>query len=121
MGGNPRDPSGCKRCICNKEGTVNETQCNQTNGHCICKQNWSGDKCYKCVPGKYGKTCANDCDCHEKNSNGNSCDQLTGQCTCVLGWPYYCGRRCTGAEGRNRRDGCNCEINGVKFYDETLC
>merc|ERR1712018_714113 len=77
----------CKRCqLCNEQGTVNGGQCNEKTGQCICKNGFTGEKCYVCSPGKYGISCNYDCDCDKDLSDGMICHQITGQCACVSGW-----------------------------------
>ena len=46
---------GCQ--LCNEQGTVNGGQCNEQTGQCICKNGFTGEKCYLCSPGKYGINC----------------------------------------------------------------
>ena len=44
-------------CLCNKEGIVN--QCDAQTGQCNCKSGFTGERCYSCIPGKYGINCDN--------------------------------------------------------------
>lgn len=37
-------------CGCSKDGSVDVT-CNEEDGQCQCKPNYSGDKCYNCSVG----------------------------------------------------------------------
>ena len=45
--------SGCNLCECHVNGTVNgQASCDQQDGQCACKENITGRKCDRCLPGK---------------------------------------------------------------------
>lgn len=43
----------CTDCNCDPSGTVDEI-CDKQFGECMCKQNYTGERCDRCEPGFYG-------------------------------------------------------------------
>ncbi|XP_067024545.1 stabilin-2-like [Acropora muricata] len=54
------------------------------NGHCQCSANFTGTACEKCIPGKYGVNCVNECNC--VNGTCNEGVHGDGSCLCRHGW-----------------------------------
>ncbi|CAL2029211.1 unnamed protein product [Caenorhabditis brenneri] len=75
----------CKPCGCHTQGAVN-SQCNEENGECECKENYIGIQCDRCKEnhGDVDNGCPA-CDCNETGSIGSDCDQVSGQCNCKQG------------------------------------
>lgn len=91
------------------------------SGHCQCSANFTGTACEKCISGKYGTNCTNECNCVNGTCNeGISGD---GTCFCHHGWkgkncnvsanyknclPTVCSRfaTCRGPAGSGR---CDCD------------
>ena len=42
------ETSNCIHCNCDQTGTINDI-CDAFNGNCLCKNNYAGDKCDRCV------------------------------------------------------------------------
>lgn len=77
--------------------------------------------CDTCVPGRYGDTCAQECNC-----NGFPCDAQTGKCKCPV--PQLAGStcecECTGMEGGNCYDDeptCQCNAGRCGKNCENNC
>jgi laminin, alpha 1/2 len=77
------DPKfGCEMCACSSEGAVDNV-CDQSDGRCSCKLNYSGQLCDECAAG-YANVSMNcpACNCHEEGSTQKSCNRENGQCSC---------------------------------------
>lgn len=91
------------------------------DGHCKCSANFTGTACERCIPGKYGANCMNECMC----GNGLCNDGVHGDGTCLChhGWkgplcdssanytyclPTKCSQNatCWGSIGKGR---CECD------------
>lgn len=81
------DPSmGCKPCDCFAEGS-DSSVCDSTDGQCLCKPRYSGQKCDECAEGfaQIDLKCA-PCTCNEWGSiEAHTCDPDNGQCECKPG------------------------------------
>lgn len=90
--------TGCVKCSCLAEGTVNSSSnCQKESGECLCKANVVGANCNQCKPGFWGLSGELDegcqpCMCDETGTEaGAVCEQNTGNCTCLMN---RIGRRC---------------------------
>ncbi|XP_037819776.1 laminin subunit alpha-1-like [Lucilia sericata] len=81
------DPSmGCEPCDCFSEGS-DSSVCDSTDGQCLCKPRYSGQKCDECAEGyaQIDMKCA-PCSCNEWGSiDPHTCDPDNGQCQCKPG------------------------------------
>ncbi|XP_052762049.1 multiple epidermal growth factor-like domains protein 10 [Mya arenaria] len=92
-----------------------EDKCND-DGTCNCVENFEGNKCDKCVLGKYGELCNNNC--INENcmcTNASNCISCRTENTCEHCIPGYFGSECTMPcskgcfNGTCNRDGtCKC-------------
>jgi laminin alpha 3/5 len=90
-------------CTCDQVGTVEEV-CDKTNGMCLCKETFNGDRCDQCARGFYAYPNCMPCQCQEPGSTSNICEDRTGQCTC-----------------RGNYAGQNCERCAPGFYKYPEC
>ena len=67
-------------CDCSVEGS-DSLQCGE-NGQCVCKTEFTGDKCDQCASTFFGYPDCKSCDCNEEGSKEKTCD-AEGKCTCV--------------------------------------
>ncbi|KAF7638707.1 putative effector protein [Meloidogyne graminicola] len=81
----------CQPCNCNLNGSLNNGQCNEKTGECICKEGVEGKYCNKCKNGYYGfgPNGCKECKCNlngtikfNDNNNNNICSPIDGQCFC---------------------------------------
>ncbi|XP_073822984.1 wing blister isoform X3 [Musca autumnalis] len=81
------DPSsGCEPCACFEEGS-DSAVCDSTDGQCLCKPRYAGQKCDECDEGYalLDKQCE-PCGCDEFGSiDAHTCDPENGQCYCKPG------------------------------------
>ncbi|XP_071801736.1 laminin subunit alpha-2-like isoform X1 [Asterias amurensis] len=107
----------CWPCMCNDNGTVAGSVCNETDGSCACKVNVQNLLCDECKDTFYNLDILNpagcqQCDCDPIGSLGstNFCNKGTGQCICKTNVE---GNRCdtcmTGSYSldANNPDGCS--------------
>ena len=84
----------CLACNCSGAGTDPKGPCNSTTGECVCKENFSGEKCDRCAASFFNYPACDPCDCDAQFSVDSTCDE-SGACTCK-----------TGVEGAKCDDGC---------------
>ena len=77
-------------CDCDAVGAVEEV-CDKSDGQCLCKEVFNGDRCDVCARGYYAYPDCMQCLCQEPGSTSNDCQDLTGQCQCQ---PNYAGQNC---------------------------
>lgn len=81
------DPAvGCDPCDCHAEGS-DSSVCDSTNGQCLCKPRFGGQKCDTCSEGYalVDKKCP-PCSCDDFGAlDSQLCDPENGQCYCKTG------------------------------------
>ncbi|MCP9257374.1 Laminin-like protein lam-2 [Dirofilaria immitis] len=73
--------SGCKNCLCDKAGSLNnEPMCDSETGSCSCKSNVEGQQCNKCKPGYFDLSLDNQFGCTPCFCYGHSsiCSSASG-------------------------------------------
>jgi laminin, alpha 3/5 len=65
---------GAQPCDCDKDGSVQNSECSVFGGQCTCKENVIGRQCSKCKSGYFGFPNCQKCDCPSGN-----CDEETGK------------------------------------------
>lgn len=80
------DPSmGCESCDCYTEG-ADSGVCDSTDGQCLCKPRFAGQKCNECEVG-YANVDLHclPCNCDDFGAADDDCDPDSGQCNCKRG------------------------------------
>jgi len=65
-------------CNCDVRGT-REGICDKSNGQCMCREGYGGERCDQCLPEFFGYPDCEPCSCSLKGSIGKICD-ATGKC-----------------------------------------
>ncbi|XP_041451135.1 laminin subunit alpha-1 isoform X1 [Drosophila obscura] len=81
------DPAvGCEPCLCHAEGSESGL-CDSTDGQCLCKPRFAGQKCDECDSGfAHVDLRCPPCSCDPLGTAvPDTCDQRTGQCQCKVG------------------------------------
>lgn len=76
-------------CNCDLKGTE-EGICNKATGQCLCREEFTGERCDKCKSGYYGYPNCQPCNCGLIGSLGKTCSEA-GKCSCLAN---YAGRTC---------------------------
>ncbi|XP_064625988.1 laminin subunit alpha lam-3-like [Lineus longissimus] len=114
--GNPLKQE-CRACNCNQYGSVNST-CDEIDGRCKCKANFTGRQCEKCVVGMGDiKVGCRNCACNSTGSKSSICDQVTGLCPCKDGVTGVNCEKCAPGYYGYSDDGCKpCMCNRIGSY-----
>ena len=114
------DPSmGCEPCDCFVDGS-DSSVCDSTDGQCLCKPRYAGQKCNQCAEGyaQLELKCTA-CSCDEWGSiEPYSCDPENGQCRCKPGVQgVKCNECATGHFGlKAESDGCAGKWHHIGIY-----